>query len=161
MKKLLVVVASICLFGSEIGSISDIKEEFRDIESNIANFSKKSRLLDDLSTEGAKVTYYKDKNGNIVLIKVDIFGEMGKAERKYYFKDGKLFFLYEVDYRYTMPIYLPEFDMKKSKITYNRYYFFNNKMQQWIKNKKKINPSSKEFIERSKEIYDSIRDIKQ
>jgi len=147
---------SLCAQG--INSISQIREQFKRINSNIATYIKNRIEIDGISSEGAVANVYKNSVGSIELIKLNVFGEMGKSEEDYYFYDNKLIFVYQVDYTYNAPMYAEDiFDEKKTKISRNRFYFINQKMVKWLNNKLEQVPSrSKKFKNREKSILSFI-----
>ena len=147
------------LHGESINSISDIKKQFMMINNNLSSYTKNRIKIDGISSEGAVADIYKNSAGLIELIKLKVFGEMGKSEDDYYFYDNKLIFVYQVDYTYNAPMYAEGmFDEKKTKISRNRFYFINQKMVKWLNNKlEKVSPTSKKFKEKEKGILNFVK----
>lgn len=109
------IAASFFLFGIINPATADIKNLITDCnsldknaylqEANLATLEKTELAVEFMSTEGANVDIYR-QNGNLAVVKVSIFGEMGKTKISYYFNPLKnKEYLSEVsDYRYTAPI---------------------------------------------------------
>lgn len=137
---------SISYAQSPDSDINSVRLEYKKIRSNLKSYT--SQFLDVMneSTEGGKgIAYYN--NNDLKLIEITLFGENGKNIVEYYFKNETLFFVFSQRYNYNMPIYIDEktakgsgfdaaFDINKSNITENRYYFKNNEIFLWIDNEK-------------------------
>lgn len=128
--------------------ISDIREKFGDINSNVNSYKKIKKDLMGESAEGGKLEGYY-KNDELKKIIATYFGEMGKSIEEYYFWNNNLFFIFVQDYHYNMPSYLD--DSKVDKIDENRYYFHNDKLIKWLDPDKKEISNSK-FKQKETEI---------
>ena len=140
----LAIILLVSLLSSKISTIDDIKAEYKKIHANQNSYKTKDKFIDGISAEGAKATYFYNKN-SLKLIKIQIFGEMGKEESEYYFNDNNPFFIYSADTNYNTPMYAKEFKQKLSKTDRKRLYFINNKLVKYLLNKKEISKSSKQF----------------
>ena len=145
--------------------IADIRKEYQAVKSALATCKVSSVELDGYSTDGGEAKAYRDKAGNIRLIKVVLYGESGKVFEEYYYRNGTPFFVFYEHHRYNLPFNVSEetakemgvepFDPKKTRITEDRYYFENGVMIKWLDEEKKdVPPQSKEFLEAAKEVTD-------
>ena len=143
-KIVLVLALFISVAVTKIANIDDIKSKFQKIHTKEKSYSKKEKEIDDISTEGAQATYFYDKN-NLKLIKVDIYGEMGKEEQDYYFDNGKVFFIYTKEISYNAPMYVKAFSKKLSKTKTKRLHFINGHLAKLLVNGKEIAKNSASF----------------
>lgn len=134
MKILIWFLLSVFSLHAQITSISDIKRTYANIHKHLNSYTKTHKIIQGISSEGAKATYFYNKKHKITLIQLQALGEMGKTDEEYYFSDGKLFFLYRVNSTYNAPIYVPQFNQKKTKITKERFYFIDNKLVKYLDN---------------------------
>jgi hypothetical protein len=136
--------------------INSIKIEITDIQENVALYKKIKKDQDDASSEGGFIEYYFDNNQLKKVLEIH-FGETGKFITEYYYTKGELIFVYTKEYQYNRPIYWDKqaakemgdnevFDLKKSKIKKNEYYFKNETLIGWVNYKGKAEAvGSKEF----------------
>ena len=74
-------------------------------------------------------------------------GESGKAVEEYYYRDGKLIFVYRKESTYDQPL-----SGKLVSTKENRFYFTNDKLIRWIdENGKQVATDSSEYQEKQKE----------
>jgi len=155
MERLLIILTFILLtsnlsFGQKTNSswIKDIRSKYTEIRTNLSSYDTTMLEIWDESAEGGQCTAYYDK-GQLKLIVVMLFGEMGKKETEYYFNDEKLIFAFDINFDYNRPIYWDEkmakengdteaFDSKKTTVKENRYYFNNDKLFLWLDNDKQV-----------------------
>ena len=177
LKKIIILallMSSLYIFG-ENKDIEAIRKEFKEINSKakpvLLDYTMIVTLIDKDSEKPAKVIAYLD-NKKFKKISVEYMGETVKVNTDYYFKDGKLFFVYTVNTEYNASIYMDKkqaeklgieaFDPKKSKITTQRFYLKNGKLIRWLdKNKKKLDVNSKKASEKLKEILQESERIKK
>jgi len=147
---------------AEDSGILEIRAEYKNIREALPSLTKAETELSGYSTESGKATAYRDGKENR-LIKVELYGESGKAFEEFYYQNGSLIFAFYESHRYNVPFNVtPEvtkdaggvaFDPNKTKITEDRHYFAKGKLVLWIdENKTEIKPTSKEFKEREKDI---------
>ena len=142
-----ILLTSNFLFGQATDSlVKDIRSKYIEIKTNLDSYDTTMVEIWDESTEGGQGTAYYD-NGNLKLIEVIWFGEMGKNQIEYYFNDGELIFAFDQDFDYNRPIYWDEktakengdnevFYSKKTTVKEDRYYFNNEKLFLWLNNDK-------------------------
>lgn len=144
--------------------IEKIKEDYLNISEckNCEKIEKSSVIHEG---ELNKVFFLKD--GELKKIAQTFSGETGKNSYEYFYKDNKLFFVFAKIYSYNRPKYWTEefieengggsdevFDINKSKILEDRYYFFENKLILWIDEDKKDIKNGEKFLEEEIEILD-------
>lgn len=152
-------------------AINTIRQEYQLIQQSLPAFRTETVELEDYALEGADAKAYRDKTGNIRLIKADLFHESGKEFQNFYYSNGKLIFALYITHRYNQHTSItPEvakregidhaFDPKKTLITEDRYYFSNNKMIRWLdENKKEVNLNSKEFKDTGEGVMETSNDM--
>jgi hypothetical protein len=135
--------------------VKEIRNEYHRINSNSSNLKIVSHDIEGQSTEGGELKKFYE--GNILKKAIlTFYGEMGMNFTEYYFKDGNLIFSYKVEKWYNKPM-----TMEGSKIysvVENRYYFYNQKLIQWVNNKGKIEDKSL-YPDKEKEILLDVKDI--
>ncbi len=133
--------------------IKNIRTEYSKINKNINTYKKIEKENNWESTEWGNITYYYDKYNLPKKIIAKYFWEMWDNTYEFYYKDWKVFFVFQFEKKYSTPIYYKWFDENDFIITENRYYFHNNKMIKWLDNSKKnINLNTNEAKNTEKEI---------
>jgi len=123
-----------------------IRKEYNNINSNINNFSKKTKEITGFSTEGGELDIYT-KGSDIRKLTANHFGEMGKRVEEYYYKNSKPFFIYSITYHYDKPFG----EIIESEE--NKFYLSDNKLFKWIdSNNETVNPETAEFSKTQNEI---------
>jgi hypothetical protein len=152
-------------------AINSIRNEYQLIQQSLPTFKTETVELEDYALEGADAKAYRDKTGNIRLIKADLFHESGKEFNNFYYQNGKLIFALYITHRYNQHTGItPEiakregidhaYDPKKTLITEDRYYFSNNRMVRWIdENKKEVSLDSKEFKDNEEGVMETSIDM--
>ncbi len=150
--------------------ISEIRSECEAIRNALPKLREEQLELSGYSTEGGVAKAYRDPSGAIWFLTVERYFESGKVFDEYYFKNGMLIFTYEEEHRYNVSFYITpkrakklgieSFGPKKTRISGNRYYFQSRKMIRWLEEEKKeVNPTSKEFLEKENETLEFIDEI--
>src|SRR6266566_321350 len=165
---LLLALSSISLADESV--IVSIRKEYQSIQNALPSLKAETVVLPDQSTEGADATAYRDRKGNIRLLKAALFFESGKEFEEFYYKNGILIFALYQAHRYNQHTGItPEigkkegmepFDPKKTTITEDRFYFEKGKMIRWLnESKKEVKPNSKEFRETEKEVVEKSNEM--
>ncbi|MCF8374642.1 MAG: hypothetical protein K9H64_23690 [Bacteroidales bacterium] len=143
--------------------IQEIRAEFQRIESDFRLNMKQVEFFDQ-STDGAELSVFSDQSGAVRKISVIYFGETGKFNADYYLKNNKLFFAFSQRHEYNRPYYWDEkaaiefedtvvFDISKTKIFENRYYFNSDlKLIRWIDENKKTIELDSVLIDKQGEV---------
>jgi hypothetical protein len=150
--------------------ISEIRSEYQAIRNALPKLRVEQLELSGYSTEGGVAKAYRDPTGAIRFLRVDRYFESGRLLQECYFKDGILIFTYQEEHHYNVPfnvtpqtakeLGIESFDPKKTRIVGNRYYFKNRKMIHWLdEEKKEVNPTSKEFLQKEKETLEFVDEI--
>jgi hypothetical protein len=135
--------------------IKEIRKEYARINSDSSKYKVVQKNINGESAEGGmlKKYFYGDKVQKATTI---FFGETGKLTIEYYFKMGKVIFIYEKVDRYDTPIYN---DKMKVKITKeNRYYFNGQKLIRWIGDDGKIR-DTQSYPAKEDEIFKDLKEI--
>lgn len=135
--------------------ISEIRKEYIKINTDSSRYKLIQKDLNGESAEGGllKKYFYNDTMQKASTI---FFGETGKLTLDYYFKKGKIIFIYEREDRYNVPIY-----GNKSKVgatKENRYYFNGQHLIRWIGDDGKIK-GTKYYAAKESEIFKDLKDI--
>jgi len=128
---LLLLSISISIFSAEAQSKQDliktIRQEFQKINSDTGlkkTILEDEEFLDNISDGGAELTGYSRK-GSIVKIVEWIGLSYGNRTREFYFKDHKLFFVFE-KFDSFIDEKSGELDISKPKKVFEGRYYFNN-----------------------------------
>lgn len=123
-----------------------IRKEYKNINSNINNFSKKTKELTGFSTEGGELDIYT-KGNDVRKLTANHYGETGKRLEEYYYKDGKPFFIYSKISHYDKPF------GEIIETEENKFYLSDNKLIKWVNsNNEAVNPETAEFSKTHNEI---------
>jgi hypothetical protein len=151
---------------AEEPAILHIRGEFQSIQQALRSLTVQSVDLDGYSTEGGEAKAFRDKNGDIRFIKVELLFESGKSFQEYYYENGRLIFAFVQDHRYNVPFYVtPDvakeigaepFDSGKTTIAENRYYFVNARLVRWVNEQNaEVPPGSREFKAAEKQVIET------
>ena len=151
--------------------ISDIRENYHLIQNTLEAYDTTMMYIWDESAEGGHgVACYEEDS--IKLIEVVWFGEMGKSQIEYYFKEGQLFFAFSSDFVYNRPFYMDEervkemedkeiFEEEKTVVKENRFYFHEGKLIRWLdEEQKEKDAESPGFSEKEKALNSHAREMK-
>jgi hypothetical protein len=142
-----IVLTADCLFAQgKDPLVKDIRSKYNEIRINLNAYDTTTIDIWGESAEGGLATAYHD-NEDIKLIEVIWFGETGKRQVEYYFNEGNLIFAFNQNIYYNRPIFWDEeaaredgdtevFDLKKAKVSEDRYYFANEELFLWLDNDK-------------------------
>ncbi|WP_338793994.1 hypothetical protein [Bernardetia sp. MNP-M8] len=145
--------------------IKNIRQEYNSIQENKSTYDTTTVDIMGESTEGGQLVGYYDikNNRELKVINMTWLGEAGKHIFTFYLKNDKLFFIFEQHFEYNTSIYMTKevakeneiaaFDIRKSKVEENRYYFDNGKLFRWINPKReKVDLQIEENITKEKEL---------
>jgi hypothetical protein len=121
--------------------VTDSYSIAENIEKNTKNYAFTTKDIFGQSTEGGEQTNYT-LDGKIVFIKQIFFGETGKSEVSYYFKNNNIFYVKKVNTEYLLQI--SEDSSAKVKTIEIKDFFINSNKElcSWYKNKEvQINDS--------------------
>lgn len=151
---------------AEDRDISWIRSEYRTVRESIENFSKTEEFIVGRSSEGALATAYQDARGEVQLIDVTYYGEMGRTRYELYYAGVQAFFVLKQDFAYNAPFYmgaertneegLPDeqaFTRAKTVLQEHRFYFDGDRLIRYIG----PNPASSSDSFSSEETGEQIR----
>lgn len=152
--------------------IAEIRENFTKINNAEDNYRTIEKEILGKSAEGGNAVYYIDDEGyGLAKIVATYFGETGKSIVEYYYHEGELFFVFNQKYKYNRPIIYDEemaaefgddevFDISKSTITEDRYYFDKDELIRWLDNdKEEVASTSDEFAEKNTELIENSHSL--
>jgi len=147
--------------------IEDIRARYK-IINETQGFKVKEYNLEGYSAEGTIITTYHS-GAKLMKAIAAYYGESGKEILEYYFWDDSIMFIFSQLHTYNSPIYVtysdPEsglqpFDASKTKISENRYYFYQNKLIRWVDPEKvMINTFLPQFEEKEREMLDDVHQL--
>ncbi len=130
---------------AEDRDISWIRSEYRAVREGIENFSKTEEFIVGRSSEGALATAYQETQGEVRLIDMTYYGEMGRTRYELYYSCGQVFFVLKQDFAYNAPFYMSAdrtkeegfsddqaFDNAKTVLQEHRYYFYGDRLIRYI-----------------------------
>ncbi|PNK61064.1 hypothetical protein [Psychrobacter sp. FDAARGOS_221] len=140
-----------------------IRQIYAEVNNNLGSYQLTNIDNHGHSTEGGVIKFYTDQN-QIRLIEEIYYGETGKYSLQYYFANNDLYFVFEQTVRYNAPISfdtpslgMEAFDIKKSKIAENRYYFYNGSMIQWLdEDKQSVSPNNSRYINKQNQLLRAV-----
>ncbi len=139
----LAIVFQLIIFGSKAqlvnvdSEITYIRTQYKAVNELCKKITPISLDADNESTEGGELLGYKGEEA-IIKIQSTYYGETGKLVTEYYYNEASLFFVFSSSFDYNVPIYDTEsFDLSKSVIIENRYYFKDAKLIKWLDREKK------------------------
>jgi hypothetical protein len=154
MLMLLVISGRSQVDSNTVEVIKQIRTEYAKI--NSIKLDCKRQDLNDMSTEGGEIQKCYDEHGlrKAVLI---FYGETGKSEVEYYFKNNNIIFSYAKEDKYNAPIYMKE-GGKILSSSVSRFYFDDEKLIRWLDNDNKIvkvdlYPAKEEEIKKDLKAY--------
>jgi hypothetical protein len=137
-----------CSDNQDDGILQNIRHKYAEINSNLGNYKHVTKTRDDGEGEGGDVVTYLYKDSVKLIVETN-YWENGKEKIEYYCDKNEVIFIYDMKYKYKVPMYDSSFKFSDSILEENRYYFNHRKMIKWIDEKKKdISVKSHEFIER-------------
>lgn len=139
---LVFLISTIAVFATPQtdNEIESIRQTYAATNRKLARYKRVKKELSGFSTEGGVLTAYFD-GPQIVKIAVTFYGESGKSSEEYYYRDGKLIFVFRTESRYNRPL-----SGRVVATTANRFYFKDDKLIRWIdENGKQVSSSSTEF----------------
>ena len=126
--------------------IQSIRQSYAAINRKQARYRKVKKELSGFSAEGGVLTAYFDGQ-NIVKMLATYYGEMGRTNEEFYYRDGKLIFVLRTELNYNRPLSGKVVSRKVS-----RFYFHDDKLIRWIDESGKTMASdSAEYQEQEKD----------
>src|SRR6185436_3364197 len=134
--------------------LQSIRQSYAAINRKQARYRKVKKELSGFSAEGGVLTTYFE-GPNIVKILATYYGEMGRTNEEFYYREGKLIFVLRTELNYNRPLSGKVVSRKVS-----RFYFHDNKLIRWIDESGKTMPSdSAEYQEQQKDNLDTSKKL--
>ena len=156
-----ILIYSLCFAADDDSRILQIKSEYKAIRDTLHSMSLIEAVLMGYSAEGGGAIGYLGKSGQLRLIEVSFYGEMGKIIKEYYFNNEELFFVFIQEHRYNVPFNIDQnlakkigsepFDPRKTAIKENRFYFHQGELIRWIDGNKRKNDINTKIAQTHKE----------
>lgn len=110
-------------------SINAIRQQYAAINKRVGKYRKVKKRLSGFSLEGGELTAYFQGPAIIKIVAMH-FGEGGRTLEEYYYRDGKLIFVFEKVFQYDRPL-----SGKVVSTVENRFYYDNEKLIRWLDEK--------------------------
>jgi hypothetical protein len=122
--------------------ISPIRERYAAINKNLAKYRVVTKELSGFSTEGGELVAYFDGE-SVMKITATHFGETGRSLEEFYYRDGKLFFVFHRRETYDEPL-----SGRVSKTAEERFYFNDGRLIRWLDSRgRSVAPGRGEYRE--------------
>ena len=161
-------VAGICFAGkAQTGAakqrvadpIQSIRRQYAAINKRVGRYRKVKKQLSGFSLEGGGLVAYFDGPA-IVKIVATHYGESGRSFEEYYYANDKLIFVFRKEFRYDKPM-----SGKVVNTSENRFYFWNDRLIQWLNNQGDPTPNGiadykqkqAEYLESSRKFLNGAR----
>jgi hypothetical protein len=134
--------------------IQSIRQSYAAINRKQARYRKVKKELAGFSAEGGVLTAYFDGQ-NIVKMFATYYGEMGRTNEEFYYRDGQLIFVLRTELNYNRPLSGKVVSRKLS-----RFYFRDDKLIRWIDaSGKTMAVDSAEYQEQEKDNLDTSKKL--
>jgi hypothetical protein len=110
-------------------SVSSIRERYAAINKNLSKYRVVKKELAGFSTEGGELVAYFD-GASVVKMAATHLGETGRSSEEFYYRDGKLVFVFYRRETYDAPL-----SGKVSKTEEARFYFADGRLIRWLDNR--------------------------
>lgn len=153
---ILAVVTVSAAFGTAQveNQIQSIRQSYAAINRKQARYRKVKKELSGFSAEGGVLIAYFD-GPNIVKMLATYYGEMGRTNEEFYYRDGKLIFVLRTELNYNRPLSGKVVSRKLS-----RFYFNDDKLIRWINESgKTVASDSAEYQEQEKDNLDTSKKL--
>ena len=104
--------------------IEETQKQAQAIENNLPSYASTTKDIMDKSTEGGQQTDYTAGTAK-VLVRQVFYGETGKSEDSFFFKNGHVFFVQVKESRYAAPIF-EDPSGKVQSVSVQEYYLDDN-----------------------------------
>lgn len=149
------LVALLALLGCAVGTgatakdgprtedaISAIRRQYAAINRRLSKYRVVKKELSGFSTEGGELVAYLD-GAAVVKMKANHQGETGHSSDEFYFRDGKLIFVFHRLETYDEPM-----SGKVVKTEEERFYFRGGRLIRWIDARaRQVRPGGGEYLE--------------
>lgn len=122
--------------------ILSVRERYAAINRGSAKYRKVTKELSGFSTEGGELVAYFD-GPSIVKLTANHLGETGRALEEFYYRDGKLIFVFRRLDTYDAPL-----SGRVSKTVEDRFYFRDDRLIRWVDARSRpVAPGGDEYLE--------------
>lgn len=130
----------------------------KEIDKNLNVYHKLEFEIMGYTTEGGNLIGYYEGYGLKKVIG-EFFGETGNKKTSYYFKEGILIYIIEIEQLYDKPIYEGDVKVINEKII--KYYIENSQIRQILdsSNDKIINKNESELSKITKDFFQDVKEF--
>ncbi|MDQ5844543.1 MAG: hypothetical protein M3539_04535 [Acidobacteriota bacterium] len=111
------------------GSINAIRQQYAAINKRLGKYRRVKKRLSGFSLEGGELTAYFQGPAIMKIVAMH-YGEGGRTLEEYYYRDGKLIFVFEKVFQYDRPL-----SGKVVSTIETRFYYDNDKLIRWLDEK--------------------------
>ncbi len=140
-----------------------IRGEYQAIRDALPRLATETAEIVDFSTEGGEAKAFRDHDGQIRLIELELYFDTGMTREAFYFSEGSLIFVLRARHQYNAPFYIDQelseelgtnaFDADKTTRSEDRFYFREDRMIRWLDNDRNaMTPESASFKDSEKEL---------
>lgn len=137
---------------TEEAAVRSIRRHYAAVNKGAARYKRVKKELTGFSVEGGQMVAYFDGD-RLMKVVANHYGESGRAVEEYYFRDGRLIFVYRKDSNYDRPM--------SGKVVYtaeHRLYFDGDRLIRWVgPNGKQVAHGATEYEEKQKEYLESAK----
>jgi hypothetical protein len=110
-------------------SINAIRQQYTAINKRVGKYRKVKKRLSGFALEGGELTAYFQGPAIMKIVAMH-YGEGGRTLEEYYYRDGKLIFVFEKVFQYDRPL-----SGKIVSTVENRFYYDDDKLIRWLDEK--------------------------
>ncbi len=133
-------------------AVSAIRRRYAVINRNLPKYRVVKKELSGFSTEGGELVAYFD-GPSVVKMAATHQGETGRSFEEYYYRDGKLIFVFRRQETYDEPM-----SGKVSKTAEDRFYFDEGRLIRWLDRRgRAVAPGSGKYLEAQGQYLDSSK----
>lgn len=149
----LVLLALLIMMFPAIGSSNDaiavIDAEYQAILKAVPTLKSDTKNIQEYSAEGGIARTFRNAQGDICLLQIELYGHSGKLVEEYFYQKGSLILVHRKHVSYAEK---PNegYDRTKRTVLKDRYYFQDEKLIRWLRNDKEERDTSTALAERYK-----------
>ncbi|MFZ1386619.1 MAG: hypothetical protein WBP46_09775 [Thiolinea sp.] len=123
---------------AESSKVQQIRQNYEHLQLKMCNFDPQELKL---NTSGLESVAFKDKQGQVQMLKVTAVSETGQNVKEFFYEDNALIFVKEKSQRFNSSFYgsaveakaqgVEAYDPLKTISTENHYFFADNQLIEW------------------------------
>jgi hypothetical protein len=156
---LLTLILGSAAFAQTEREITAIRIEVAAINKSAAKYTKKTKMVDDISLEGTEATYYASGKG-LKKIVARIYSEGANETDEFYYQGEELIFVFVKFNKYDQPINAKR-TPKVARTEEQRFYFAGGNLIRLLVGKKELKPDDERYEELKKETVETADQLKK